>query len=337
MYPDNLPPGESIHLEINRQKAEAMGLSFASVSSTLSAAMGSLYVNDFPNGGHMQQVILQADASARMQLDDVLGLRMRNASGGMVPLREVVTPEWHESPQQMMRFDGFPAVRIAGGAAPGISSGAAMAEMERLAAQLPLGFALAWTGQSLQERQSAEQAPLLMLLSALVVFLVLAALYESWSIPLSVMLVVPLGLLGAVAAVMLRGMPNDVFFKVGMITIIGLSAKNAILIVEFARQLHSEGRSLLDAAVTAACLRLRPHSDDIAGLHPRGGALDARQWRQRRDPARHRHRRVRRHDQRHPAGHLLRTGLLRLHHRHPGSAFRPGGYGEHLTAFIRDR
>ena len=133
-----------------------------------------------------------------------------------------------------------------------------MAEMERLVAQLPPGFALAWTGQSLQERQSAEQAPLLMLLSALVVFLVLAALYESWSIPLSVMLVVPLGLLGAVAAVMLRGMPNDVFFKVGMITIIGLSAKNAILIVEFARQLHSEGRSLLDAAVTAARLRLRP-------------------------------------------------------------------------------
>ncbi|MFQ1729323.1 multidrug efflux RND transporter permease subunit [Aeromonas veronii] len=258
VYPDNLPPGESIHLEINRQKAEAMGLSFASVSSTLSAAMGSLYVNDFPNGGHMQQVILQADASARMQLDDVLGLRVRNASGGMVPLREVVTPEWRESPQQMMRFDGFPAVRIAGGAAPGISSGAAMAEMERLVAQLPLGFALAWTGQSLQERQSAEQVPLLMLLSALVVFLVLAALYESWSIPLSVMLVVPLGLLGAVAAVMLRGMPNDVFFKVGMITIIGLSAKNAILIVEFARQLHSEGRSLLDAAVTAARLRLRP-------------------------------------------------------------------------------
>lgn len=258
VYPDNLPPGESIHLEINRQKAEAMGLSFASVSSTLSAAMGSLYINDFPNGGHMQQVILQADASARMQLDDVLDLRVRNASGGMVPLREVVTPEWRESPQQMMRFDGFPAVRIAGGAAPGISSGAAMAEMERLVAQLPPGFALAWTGQSLQERQSAEQAPLLMLLSALVVFLVLAALYESWSIPLSVMLVVPLGLLGAVAAVMLRGMPNDVFFKVGMITIIGLSAKNAILIVEFARQLHSEGRSLLDAAVTAARLRLRP-------------------------------------------------------------------------------
>jgi len=258
VYPDGLPPGESIRLNIDRPKAEAMGLSFTAVSSTLSAAMGSLYVNDFPNAGRMQQVILQADAPARMQLDDVLDLRVRNASGGMVPLREVVTPVWSESPQQMMRFQGFPAVRISGGAASGVSSGAAMAEMERLVTELPQGYAVAWTGQSLQERQSAAQAPMLMALSALVVFLVLAALYESWSIPLSVMLVVPLGLLGAVAAVMLRGLPNDVFFKVGMITIIGLSAKNAILIVEFARQLHGEGRSLVDAAVTAARLRLRP-------------------------------------------------------------------------------
>ncbi|MER0043570.1 efflux RND transporter permease subunit [Pseudomonas sp. MGal98] len=258
VYPDGLPPGESIRLNINRPKAEAMGLSFTAVSSTLSAAMGSLYVNDFPNAGRMQQVILQADAPARMQLEDVLDLRVRNANGGMVPLREVVTPVWSESPQQMMRFQGFPAVRISGGAAAGVSSGAAMAEMERLVTELPQGYAVAWTGQSLQERQSAAQAPMLMALSALVVFLVLAALYESWSIPLSVMLVVPLGLLGAVAAVMLRGLPNDVFFKVGMITIIGLSAKNAILIVEFARQLHAEGRSLVDAAVTAARLRLRP-------------------------------------------------------------------------------
>ncbi|WP_066266355.1 efflux RND transporter permease subunit [Hydrogenophaga palleronii] len=258
VYPDGLPTGESIRLDINRQKAEAMGVSFAAVSSTLSAAMGSLYVNDFPNAGRMQPVILQADAPARMQLDDMLGLRVRNAAGGMVPLRELVSHSWSESPQQLMRFQGFAAVRIAGGAAPGVSSGDAMAEMERLAAQLPPGFAVAWTGQSLQERQSAAQAPLLMLLSALVVFLVLAALYESWSIPLSVMLVVPLGLIGAVAAVMLRGMPNDVFFKVGMITIIGLSAKNAILIVEFARQLHAQGMGLAEAAVTAARLRLRP-------------------------------------------------------------------------------
>ncbi len=258
VYADGLPPGESVRLEIDRQKAESMGLSFAAVNSTLSSAMGSLYVNDFPNAGRLQSVILQADAAARMQLEDVLSLRVRNSTNGMVPLREVVTPVWTESPQQMMRFQGFPAVRITGGAAEGVSSGAAMAQMERLVAQLPQGFAVAWTGQSLQEKQSAAQAPLLMLLSALVVFLVLAALYESWSIPLSVVLVVPLGLLGAVAAVMLRGLPNDVFFKVGMITIIGLSAKNAILIVEFARQLHAEGRTLIDAAVTASRLRLRP-------------------------------------------------------------------------------
>ncbi len=258
VYPDGLPPGASVRLTIDRQKAEALGLSFNAVSSTLSAAMGSTYVNDFPNAGRMQQVIVQADAPARMQLDDVLRLRVRNASGGLAPLREVVSAEWTESPQQMMRFQGYPAMRIAGGAAPGVSSGAAMAEMERLVAQLPPGFAVAWTGQSLQERQSAAQAPLLMLLSTLVVFLVLAALYESWSIPLSVMLVVPLGLIGAVAAVVLRGLPNDVFFKVGMVTIIGLSAKNAILIVEFARQLHAQGQSLVDAAVDAARLRLRP-------------------------------------------------------------------------------
>jgi len=157
-----------------------------------------------------------------------------------------------------VRFQGYPAARISGSAAPGVSSGDAMLEMERLVSQLPPGFALAWTGQSLQEKESASQAPMLMALSMLVVFLVLAALYESWSIPLSVMLVVPLGLLGAVLAVTLRGMPNDVFFKVGMITIIGLSAKNAILIVEFARQLQAHGKGLVEATVEAARLRLRP-------------------------------------------------------------------------------
>lgn len=258
VYPDGLPAGESIELQIDRPKAEALGLSFSELSSTISAAMGSLYVNDFPNKGRMQQVIVQADASARMTLEDVLALRVRNASGGMVALGEVVSAQWRQSPLQLKRYQGIAAVRISGSAAAGVSSGAAMAEMEKLAAQLPSGFAVAWTGASLQERHSASQAPLLMLLSALVVFLVLAALYESWTIPLAVMLVVPLGLLGAVTAVLLREMPNDVFFKVGMITIIGLSAKNAILIIEFARQLHGAGHSLLDAAVTAARLRFRP-------------------------------------------------------------------------------
>ena len=257
-YQDSLPSGTSVRLEIDRQKAQALGVGFAAISETLSTAMGSLYVNDFPNAGRMQQVIVQADAPARMQVEDVLRLNVRNASGGMVPLAEFATPVWSETPLQLVRYQGFLASRISGTPAPGTSSGAAMAEMERLAAQLPPGFAVAWTGQSLQERQSAAQAPLLMALSMLVVFLVLAALYESWSIPLSVMLVVPLGLLGAVAAVLLRGMPNDVFFKVGLITIIGLSAKNAILIVEFAKQLREEGQDLREAAIKAARLRLRP-------------------------------------------------------------------------------
>ena len=257
-YQDSLPSGTSVRLEIDRQKAQALGVGFAAISETLSTAMGSLYVNDFPNAGRMQQVIVQADAPARMQIDDVLRLNVRNAAGGMVPLAEFATPVWSETPLQLVRYQGFLASRISGTPAPGASSGAAMAEMERLVAQLPPGFAVAWTGQSLQERQSAAQAPLLMALSMLVVFLVLAALYESWSIPLSVMLVVPLGLLGAVAAVLLRGMPNDVFFKVGLITIIGLSAKNAILIVEFAKQLREEGQDLREAAIKAARLRLRP-------------------------------------------------------------------------------
>ena len=258
VYSDGLPAGASIRLDIDRQKAEALGVSFANISDILSTAMGSSYINDFPNEGRMQQVIMQADASARMQVDDVLKLHVRNSRGGMVSLSEVVTPVWDETPLQMVRYLGYPATSISGGAATGASTGDAMAEMERLAQQLPPGFAVAWTGQSLQERQSVAQAPMLVALSILAVFLVLAALYESWTIPLSVILVVPLGLLGAVAAMLLRDLPNDVFFKVGMVTVIGLSAKNAILIVEFAKQLREQGKGLREAAVEAASLRLRP-------------------------------------------------------------------------------
>ena len=258
VYPEGLPDGASIALEIDRQKAEALGVPFPAISETLTAAIGSTYVNDFPNAGRLQQVIVQADAPSRMQVDDVLKLYVRNNAGGMVALSEVVTPVWQASPLQLARYNGYPAASISGNAAPGVSSGDAMAEMERLAARLPAGFMIEWTGQSLQEKQSASQAPLLFALSALVVFLVLSALYESWSIPFSVMLVVPLGVLGAVAAVSLRGLENDVFFKVGLITIIGLSAKNAILIVEFAKNLRDEGRSIDDAVVEAARLRLRP-------------------------------------------------------------------------------
>jgi multidrug efflux pump len=255
---DGLPDGPSVKLNVDRQKAGALGVSFTAISDVLASTTGSTYVNDFPRAGILQQVIVQAQAKDRMQVEDVLKLQVRNDQGGMVPLSEVLTPQWSVGPLQLNRHNGYPALSISADAAPGMSSGRAMDEIERLATQLPPGFAVEWTGASFQERQAGAQAPLLVALSMVVVFLVLAALYESWAIPLSVMLVVPLGILGAVAAVHLRGLENDVFFKVGLITLIGLSAKNAVLIVEFARKLHDEGRSLRDATVEAARLRLRP-------------------------------------------------------------------------------
>lgn len=255
---DGLPDGQSIALKIDRQKALALGVSFSTVSDMISTAIGSTYVNDFPNAGRLQQVVVQADAPHRMHVEDVLRLEVRNIDGAMVPLSEIVQPVWQTTPLQLARYNGYLAARISGSAAQGVSSGAAMTEMERLAKQLPSGFAVAWTGQSLQERQSAAQTPILLAASMLVVFLVLAALYESWTIPLAVMLVVPLGVLGAVLAVLARGMENDVFFKVGLITIIGLSAKNAILLVEYARHLRDEGASLNRAVLKASRLRFRP-------------------------------------------------------------------------------
>ncbi|WP_333815785.1 multidrug efflux RND transporter permease subunit [Tabrizicola sp.] len=255
---EGLPDGLSIGLKIDREKAQALGLRFDAINETITTAISSAYVNDFPNQGRLQQVIVQADAPGRMHVEDVLRLELRNLDGGMVPLSEVVTADWENTPLQQERYNGYPAARISGSAADGVSSGAAMAEMERLAQQLPQGFAVEWSGQSLQEQQSANQVPMLLAASMLVVFLVLAALYESWSIPFSVMLVVPLGVLGAVAAVLLRGTDNDVFFKVGLITIIGLSAKNAILMVEYARHLREQGMGIYRAILQAAKLRLRP-------------------------------------------------------------------------------
>lgn len=255
---DGLPSGPSVQLHIDRAKAGALGVSFSTISDTLAAAMGSTYINDFPRAGRLQQVIIQAEAKDRMQVEDVLKLQVRNDKGGMVPLAEMVTPQWSVSPLQLNRYNGYPSLSISGAAGSGVSSGVAMGEIERLATKLPAGYGVEWTGQSFQERQAGAQAPILVAFSFLVVFLVLAALYESWAIPVSVMLVVPLGIIGAVIAVHLRGLENDVFFKVGIITLIGLSAKNAVLIVEFARKLHAEGRSLRDAAIEASRLRLRP-------------------------------------------------------------------------------
>jgi multidrug efflux pump len=258
VYLDGMPDGPSIGLTIDRQKAETMGVSFSDINQTLSGAMGSTYVNDFPNEGRLQQVIVQADARYRMNIQEILSMYVRNKTGGAVPLSEFVHANWQTSPLQLNRYQGYPAMRITGSAAQGYSTGEAMAEMETLARKLPAGFAIEWTGQSLQEQQSGSQAPMLVALSLLVVFLVLAALYESWSIPLSVLMVVPLGILGAVVAVITRDLSNDVFFKVGLITLIGLSAKNAILIIEFAKQLHEHGENIVFATIKAAKMRLRP-------------------------------------------------------------------------------
>ncbi|WP_202744103.1 efflux RND transporter permease subunit [Acinetobacter pittii] len=258
VYPEGLPQGDNISLKIDREKLNTLGVSFPSVSDIISTSMGSMYINDFPNQGRMQQVIVQANAKSRMHLKDILSLKVAGANGQLVSLSEVVIPQWNKLPQQYNRYNGRPSLSIAGVPNIGVSSGDAMREMEKLIAKLPQGIGYEWTGISLQEKQSESQMVFLIALSMLVVFLVLAALYESWSIPLSVMLVVPLGIFGAVMAIMLRGMPNDIFFKIGLITIIGLSAKNAILIVEFAKMLKEEGMTLIEAAVAAAKLRLRP-------------------------------------------------------------------------------
>ncbi|WP_350022761.1 efflux RND transporter permease subunit [Pseudomonas protegens] len=253
-----LAEAPQVQLEVDRKQANALGVSFADIGSLLSTALGSSYVNDFPNQGRMQRVVIQAEGDQRSQVEDLLRLNVRNSAGKMVPLSAFVRASWSLGPAQLTRYNGYPAIAVSGEPAPGHSTGQAMQEIERLVAQLPTGLGLEWTGLSLQERLSGSQAPLLLGLSLLIVFLCLAALYESWSIPTSVLLVVPLGVLGAVLAVSLRGMPNDVFFKVGLITIIGLSAKNAILIIEFAKSLYDEGHDLIDATVQAARLRLRP-------------------------------------------------------------------------------
>ena len=255
---EGLGSSAQLNLIVDREKANSFGVTFADINSTISANLGSTYVNDFPNAGRMQRVTVQADANRRMQASDLLTLNVRNVNGGMVPLSAFAHAEWMKGPQQIVGYNGYPSIRIGGDAAPGYSSGDAISEMERLARELPPGFAFEWSGQSLQEIQSGSQAPFLLALSILFVFLLLAALYESWSIPLSVMLVVPLGIIGSVLAIMMRDMSNDIYFKVGLIAIIGLSAKNAILIVEFAKDLHAQGRSLSEASIEAATLRFRP-------------------------------------------------------------------------------
>jgi len=256
--PDGLEDAGQLQIDIDRDKAAAQGVSFAAINGVISTSLGSAYVNDFPNAGRMQRVIVQADAPARMQPQDILKITVNNAQGQAVPLSAFASTHWITGQMQSVRFNGYPAMKIAGAPAPGYSTGDAMREMEQLAAKLPEGFGYEWTGVSREEKLAGNQALVLYGFAVLAVVLALAALYESWSIPLAVILVVPLGVLGVLTAVSGRLLTNDVYFQVGLITIIGLSAKNAILIIEFAKDLQAQGMSVAEAALGAAHLRFRP-------------------------------------------------------------------------------
>ncbi|MDR7332222.1 efflux RND transporter permease subunit [Roseateles asaccharophilus] len=256
--PNGLEDAAQLRLDVDTAKAGALGVSVADINSLLSTAWGGAYVNDFLDRGRVKKVYMQADAAYRMQPDDLNAWRVRNASGQMVPFSAFGTAHWEQGPARLERYNGLPAVEVLGGAAPGKSSGVAMHAVEQIAAELPKGVGISWTGMSYQERMTGDQAPMLYAISLLVVFLCLAALYESWSIPFSVMLVVPLGVIGALLAATLRGLSNDVYFQVGLLTTIGLSAKNAILIVEFAKEQMEQGKDAITATLDAVRLRLRP-------------------------------------------------------------------------------
>jgi len=247
-----------LRIDVDTRKAGALGVSQADINATLAAAWGGSYVNDFVDRGRVKRVYLQGEAEYRGQPEDLDRWYVRNAQGQMIPFSAFAATRWAFGAPRLERYNGLPSFQIQGQAAPGVSSGRAMQEMEKLAAQLPQGVGYEWTGLSYQERLSGSQAPTLYALSMLVVFLCLAALYESWSVPISVMLVVPLGVLGAVLAVTLRGLTNDIYFQVALLTTIGLSAKNAILIVEFAETALKRGSGLVEAAIEGARLRLRP-------------------------------------------------------------------------------
>lgn len=270
--PEGQEPAPQLFLDIDRDKAETLGISAADLNETLQSLFGVSYINDFVRQGRVLRVQMQAEDMTRRSEADLLRIAVRNNAGRMVRLSEFTRVKWVAGATKLDRYNGLAAMKISGATAPGVSSGEALAAMEDIAKKLPPGIGFEWSGISSEEKISGEQAPLLFGISLLVVFLVLAALYESWSIPFAVMLAVPLGVFGALVAVELRGLPNDVYFKVGLIAIIGLAAKNAILIVEFARHLEDQGRERLDAVLEACRLRLRPilmtSITFIAGVFP---------------------------------------------------------------------
>jgi HAE1 family hydrophobic/amphiphilic exporter-1/multidrug efflux pump len=256
--PNNLPDQPQLKVDVDQDKAQALGLNIADINNTISAGLGSAYINDFIDRGRVKRVYIQADTPFRLAPEDLVDFYVRGTSDQMVPFNAFASSHWQAAPVQLTRYNGQSSMELLGTPAPGVSSGAALKAMEELHAKLPPGTGFEWTGLSYEERLAGGQAKSLYGLSLLIVFLCLAALYESWSVPVSVMLVVPLGVFGAVLAATLTGVNNNIYFQVGLITTIGVSAKNAILIVEFAEERMREGMNAFDAAVAAARLRLRP-------------------------------------------------------------------------------
>ena len=256
--PNGMEDTPELKLEIDQAAAGAMGVSLSDINATLSTAMGGAYVNDFIDRNRVKKVFIQADAPFRMKPEDLNQWYVRNASGQMVPFSAFATSHWEYGSPRLERYNGAPSMNLQGTGAPGKSSGQAMAEIEKIIATLPPGISYEWTGLSLQEKQSGAEAPMLYALSIFAVFILLAALYESWSIPIAIVMVIPLGVIGALLATMLRGLSNDIYLQVALLTIIGLSSKNAILIVEFAKHNHESGMSLIDATLEAVRVRLRP-------------------------------------------------------------------------------
>ena len=252
-----LPDVSTLKVDMNQERISALGLSTSDVNNTLSAAWGGRYVNDFIDRGRVKRVFVQGDAPYRAKPEDIDQWSVRNDQGEMVPFSSFAQTGWSVAPVSLSRFQGLQSYEFQGQPAPGKSTGDAMSTIERLASQIP-GVGVAWSGQSYEERLSSGQAPLLYAISLLVVFLCLAALYESWSVPLAVILVIPLGLVGAIFAVTLRGLQNDVYLQIGLLTTMGLAAKNAILMVEFAERAEKQGKRVIEAAIEAARIRLRP-------------------------------------------------------------------------------